>query len=363
MNKIKNLSEIDSPSLILIKEIMESNIEAALEMVSLDRFRPHVKTNKILEVCKILKNKGVTKFKASTISELEMLGMIDAKDVLLAHQLTPLKMERFINLSLKYPNTKFSCVFDNYENLVCFDDFLDSYDFKQDIFIDVNVGMNRTGLPCNELIVFFQKILKLKNINIKGFHIYDGHIRETNIDKRNEIVKEVFNQAYLQIEMIENLHNCKFQIVAGGSPSFSVHSQNSRVECSPGTFVFWDWKYSRLFPDLKFECAVYIISRVISILDSKTICLDVGHKAVAAENPFPRLKFLNFPEAKSIMQSEEHLVIEITDTSNIKIGDVLIGIPDHICPTIALHENIHVIENNVYVYDWNIIARKRKINI
>ncbi|MFK7100300.1 alanine racemase [Flavobacterium oreochromis] len=342
---------------------MERNIEVALDMVPLDRFRPHVKTNKTSEICKILIEKGVNKFKTSTIAETEMIAMLGGKDVLLAHQLTSVKMDRFIKLKFEYPKTFFSCIFDDFDNLAHFNELLKYHDIKQDVFIDVNVGMNRTGVNCNELIELYQQSLGLDNINIRGFHIYDGHIRESNVEQREVIVKDTFQLAYSKIEQIENSISKKFEIVAGGSPSFSVHAQNKRVECSPGTFIFWDWKYSRFFPDLKFECAVYIITRVISVLDGKRICLDVGHKAVSAENPFPRLKFLHLEEVKSLLQSEEHLVIEIEDTSKIKVGDVFLAIPDHICPTVALHECMHVIENNKYVFDWQIVARKRKINL
>ncbi|CAA7196350.1 alanine racemase [Chryseobacterium potabilaquae] len=363
IKEIHNLSILDSPSIILIREIMEENINLALNMVPLERFRPHVKTNKILEICEILKSKGVNKFKASTISELEMLGIAGAPDVLLAHQPTFVKMERFLKMIHSYPGTKFSCIFDNYENLNYFNELLKSFKITQDIYIDINVGMNRTGVSPSHLITLFEEALKLDNINIIGFHIYDGHIRETDIDERNRIVNEAFQQAYSKIETLEKKYNKKFIIIAGGSPSFSVHAQNPRVECSPGTFIFWDWKYSKILPDLNFKCAVYVISRVISIINSKKICLDVGHKAIASENPFPRIIFLDFPEAKSISQSEEHLVLEIEDTSNVKVGDIFIGIPDHICPTIALHEYLHVVEKGEYLYDWKVMAKNRKINI
>ena len=363
MNETIDLSGIDSPSIILIREIMEKNIAVALDMVPLNRFRPHVKTNKTPEVCKILIEKGVNKFKTSTIAETEMMAMLGAKDVLLAHQLTSVKMERFIKLITEYPETHFSCIFDNFDNLAYFNEILKYHKIKQDIFIDVNVGMDRTGVNCYKLIDLYQQSSTLDNINIRGFHIYDGHIRESDVMQREITVNKTFQQAYLKIEQIENFTNKKFEIVAGGSSSFSVHAQNKRVECSPGTFIFWDWKYTRLFPDLKFECAVYIVTRVISVLDGKRICLDVGHKAVSAENPFPRLKLFHFPEAKSLLQSEEHLVIEIEDTSKVKVGEVFLAIPDHICPTVALYEYMHVIENNKYVYDWQIVARKRKINL
>jgi len=53
-----------------------------------------------------------------------------------------------------------------------------------------------------------------------------------------------------------------------------------------------------------FEYAALVISRVISIVDGYTICTDLGHKSVAAENPLPRVHFLNAPDAVPVAQSE-----------------------------------------------------------
>ena len=46
---------------------------------------------------------GIKKFKAATIAEAEMLGMIKAPDVLLAYPPTVPKIKRLIRLIQKYP--------------------------------------------------------------------------------------------------------------------------------------------------------------------------------------------------------------------------------------------------------------------
>lgn len=71
-------------------------------------------------------------------------------------------------------------------------------------------------------------------------------------------------------------------------------------------FSFNDWGYKQTLIDEPFEYAALVISRVISIVDNKTICTDLGHKSVAAENPLPRVHFLNAPDAKPIGQSERN---------------------------------------------------------
>ena len=93
-------------------------------------------------------------------------------------------------------------------------------------------------------------------------------------------------------------------------------------------------------------------------------CLDVGHKSISAENELnKRIYFLNAPELTFIGQSEEHLVVDAGKDHHYKIGDVLYGLPYHICPTIALYERAITIENNQISGEWRNIARDRKISI
>ena len=94
-------------------------------------------------------------------------------------------------------------------------------------------------------------------------------------------------------------------IVAGGSPTFPIHAQTADVECSPGTFIYWDKSYGTLLPEQPFVPAALVITRVVSLPTKTTLCLDVGYKGVASEkNLQHRLYFLNAPDAAVISHSE-----------------------------------------------------------
>ena len=126
----------------------------------------------------------------------------------------------------------------------------------------------------------------------------------------------------------------------------------------------FDFGYSNLFPEKTFKIAVQIISRVISKPTSSSICIDLGHKSVAAENPIEnRVRFIDFPHWTLKSQSEEHGIIDVQDHSNIEIGQIIRMYPYHICPTVALHQNLQVIEHDDLVGEWLVKARNRKINI
>jgi D-serine deaminase-like pyridoxal phosphate-dependent protein len=141
-----------------------------------------------------------------------------------------------------------------------------------------------------------------------------------------------------------------------------MHARQQDRECSPGTYVFWDFGYQR-YADLDFQIAALVVTRIISKPTPNCLCLDLGHKSIASENPQPRVQFLNLPNAVAVMHSEEHLVIKTHDTPDWNIGDVLYGVPRHICPTVALHDLCYPVVNGTAGEPWPIEARRRKITI
>ena len=362
---IQNIGSIDSPALVVYKERITENIRLLKSMVNDDttHLRPHVKTNKITEVCQMMLDAGITKFKCATIAEAEMLALIKAPDVLLSYQPVGPKANRLAKLVEHYPSTSFSCVVDNIHAAEHLSNVFTEKNLLLDLYIDLNTGMNRTGIQPSHATQLFEAVELLPSIKVVGLHAYDGHIRDTNVDQRKHSVDVAFSKVIVLAETIEAITNQPLKIVAGGSPTFPMYAARKDVECSPGTFVFWDWGYKYGMPDEPFDYAALVITRVISIVDEHTITTDLGHKSVAAENPFPRVHFLNAPDVLPISQSEEHLVAKVPDSSLFKIGDVLYGVPVHICPTVASYERAIVIEDNNAVDEWKVIARDRRINI
>src|SRR5207237_4821328 len=125
-------------------------------------------------------------------------------------------------------------------------------------------------------------------------------------------------------------------------------------ECSAGTCVLWDLGYGDKFADLPFQTAAVLLTRVISKPGKNRLCLDLGHKAVAAENPPPRVRLFELPEAIAIMHSEEHLVIESPRAEEFQIGQCLHGIPHHVCATLALYNEAWVVQNGSARECWPI---------
>jgi D-serine deaminase-like pyridoxal phosphate-dependent protein len=349
-----NFSNIESPGLLVNPEIVKNNIQWVLNQVDNNptRLRPHIKTHKTREVNQLLLAAGITKFKAATIAEAELLALDEAPDVLLSMQPTGTTLYRFIALVKKYPNTSFACLLDDAQAAIT----LNAVSSNQRVFIDLNMGMNRTGIKPEDSLPLMMQIEQLPNLVLSGLHAYDGHIRDVQIEERQKHVEQDFQTFYSLLPQVRD----DLELVVGGTPSFLVHHQNPNYVCSPGTFVFFDTGYAKLYPENSLELAVQVIGRIISIPTDHTISIDVGHKSVAPENGIDnRLQFIEHPEWKLLSQSEEHGIVEVGDSSAFQIGDIVRMFPYHICPTVALHQYLQVGDGTV----WNVVARNRKLTI
>ena len=239
---ITNVAKLDSPALVVYPERVKENIRQLKKMIDdVSRLRPHIKTNKSRDVAELLIKEGINKFKCATIAEAEMLGMSKAADVLLAYQPLGPKLQRFLKIIKEYPSTNFSCLVDNVDAANEMSDALSHAKMKLNVFIDLNVGMNRTGIAADDSAYkLYLHCSRLKRITPIGLHAYDGHLRNPNINIRKMDCDQAFEQVEALKKRIVDAGLDVPIIVAGGSPTFPIHAGRGSVECSPGTFVYWD---------------------------------------------------------------------------------------------------------------------------
>ena len=364
--QVTDINELDSPALVIYPERVKANIQTAIRMIgNTSRLRPHVKTSKCRETITLMMEAGIEKFKCATIAEAETLGICGAPDVLLAYQPNGPKLQRFVNVIKKYKGTRFSCLTDNLKAANEMGAVFTTNALQVPVYLDINVGMNRTGIIAgDDALQLYVDCTSIKGIQPVGLHAYDGHIRDVDMEARTINCNKSFNRAAGLQKAIVEKGLPKPIIVMGGSPSFSVHCKRVEIECSPGTFIYWDKGYTDCCPEQNFLTAALVITRVISLPSATHICTDLGHKSIAAENELNRrVYFLNAPNLQPVSQSEEHLVLEAGAGHGFSTGDVLYGLPIHVCPTIALYEKAITIEQGRISGEWKTIARDRCITL
>ncbi len=357
---IKDTSKLASPSLLVYPDMVKSNLEKIKKQIDLNRFRPHIKTIKSKELIQMQLNAGIRKFKCATLKESSLLLELGVKDILIAYPLIAYQMEQFLDMVKQNPGIKLQCLVDSISAAQSMDQFAKELEIMVPVYIDVNLGMGRTGVIIQNLEDFYDELLNLDNLDIKGFHGYDGHIRVIDLADRIKVVESYFQEFLKVLKIVEEKANEKLICVFGGSNTFPIYMTYPFVECSPGTFMLWDWGYHENLPEQSFDFAAILFTRIISKPTINHICLDLGYKSVASESPIEQR--FHFPEHSNWIpkfQSEEHLVLEVpaSEWEGIQVGQELYGIPYHVCPTVAWYPFYQVVEHQEVNNTWAIAGR------
>jgi D-serine deaminase-like pyridoxal phosphate-dependent protein len=364
---LRDTSELLSPGLIIFRGVLRHNLESMITMAKgADRVRPHVKTHKMAEIIRLAESMGVRRHKCATLAEAEMVAAAGGTDVLVSYPLVGPNLKRFANLVRGYKSTTFRATVDDPDSARSLSDAASSLEKPIAVLLDLDVGMGRTGVAPGEAAAeLYALVDRLPNLVADGLHAYDGHIRDTDPAEREKktlaalepvlALRERFLRRGLEVP----------RLVLGGTPTFPVHAELDEpgVECSPGTVVLHDQSYAGRFPDLPFSPAALLLTRVVSHPRAGRLCLDLGHKAVAADPTGSRALILGLEDANPVIHSEEHLVIETARDAEYPIGTTLLAVPTHICPTVALHRRADVIEDGELVARWEVTARDRFVGM
>lgn len=363
---VENEADIPSPALLFYRSRIEHNLQLMLKIAgNAKRLRPHVKTHKTAEVIAMQIKLGITKFKTSTIAETEMCAAVGATDVLLAMPCVGINAHRLAELAVKFPETQFSSIADAEETIGFLATAAQQHNVTLGVYLDFDCGMARTGIVPGDAAAMLAHVIKdTPRLQFRGLHAYDGHIHDESLDVRRERCDAAFEPVLQFRCRLQGEGIVVKELVAGGSPTFGIHAGYDDRTLSPGTTVLWDFGYGDKYPaDLPFLPAAVLLARVISKPGTNRITLDLGHKSVAPENPHPRVRFEELPDAVALMQSEEHLVLETDRAHEFTIGQALHGIPRHVCPTVSMHGEVYVIEVGKTTERWPITARNRLITV
>jgi len=355
----ENEASVFTPAILVYPDRIQENIRRMIALAGdANRLRPHVKTHKIAEVIGLQVQLGITRFKCATLSEVEMVAARGGKDVLLAYPLLGPAIQKFLQLSELYPETRFAVTVDSLSACRQLSDLSRIRGKVVNVFVDLDNGMHRTGIAPGRALELIKSIMENAYLHFAGLHIYDGHIHELDFEDRKAHCEADFESVTRLITELENKGIPVDELACGGTPTFPVHARHlSRTLC-PGTPVLWDAGYREALPDLEFLPAAVIAGRVISE-PAGQLCLDLGYKSLASEMAHPRLQFLNLEHEGVLNHSEEHLVLSKGKTSKASVGDLVYALPTHVCPTMALQEQVYVVREHLVVDVWKVVARKR----
>lgn len=365
--EVANAHDVDSPALLIYPARVAENLQRMIRMAGgVQRMRPHVKTHKLPQIVELKLQAGIDKFKASTIAEAEMTAAAGGRDIVLAYQCVGPAGRRLTQLVRRFPETQFASLVDNPGTLAELSGVAQSANVTLTLLVDLNVGMDRTGIALGpEAIALYRQIDATPGVVAGGLHAYDGHLHHRQADEQKAATQQVRQRVKALITELKDGGLGVPKLIAGGTPTSPHWATDSETvaEVGAGTTVLWDYGQADVCPDMDYLNAAVLMSRVISRPTADRICVDLGHKSVAAEMPQPRVRWFGLEDAEPVLQNEEHLVLRTKRAADYPVGTVLYGIPRHICPTVALQSEVVVVRDGRAIDRWPVVARARRISI
>ncbi len=339
-----------SPALIVHLDRVRENVALILSHTgSPGRWRPHIKTTKIPAVYRELVRAGLRHFKCATTREARVLlevlreENVSDGDLLLAYPLRHPALGVLGELARTYTGTRIS--------VLCEDpDLALTIPEELSIFIDVNPGMDRTGVPLSEP-ERLQAVVAAAANRFRGIHFYDGHLHGP-VEQREAEIFACYDKA---LELCIKLRDAGFpaeEIITSGTPAF-LHALRypgfQRTDglthrVSPGTVVFHDWRSERENPGLDLTPAAVLFTRVISRPRHGLATCDAGSKSVAAEGDHACALVIGHPNLEAQTPNEEHLPLRAIEGEAPALGKELFLVPHHVCPTVNLAEQVLVVD-------------------
>lgn len=360
---------IPSPALVIDLAAITDNLDQMIATSGdINRLRPHCKTHKMLELSKLEVQRGITRHKAATFAEAEMVARAGATDVVLAYPVVGPNLRRAAEFRHRFPQTRLTVLADDHAAIEAMGEITSTAGITLDVLLDLNVGMDRTGIDPTlpEAFSLYERLSKTPGLTAAGLHVYDGHLHQTSVDERVAAVRDVWAKVSSFRDRLVAAGMAVPHIICGGTGTFGPWSriEDAGIELSPGTCVLHDWGYALKFPEMDYHAGAYVLSRVISRPTPTRVTLDMGHKAVSPDQALGQRVWL--PEiagGKQVLQSEEHLVVESNNRDSFRVGDVVWGIPRHVCTTVPLYPFAYVAKNGEVVDRWEISARNRQWTI
>jgi D-serine deaminase-like pyridoxal phosphate-dependent protein len=150
-------------------------------------------------------------------------------------------------------------------------------------------------------------------------------------------------------------------VVSGGStPSFAHTDVDVLTEARPGVYVFGDasqWELGAMTPgSIALTCRATVVSHA-----SGRAVLDSGGKALAADRaPYNSGagRLLDHPDARIVLLSEHHAVVDLAGAPLPPVGDQVDVVPNHCCAAVNLADELWV-EEGGELRPWPVAARGR----
>jgi D-serine deaminase-like pyridoxal phosphate-dependent protein len=333
--RIADIEQMLTPALIVFEAAVDSNIAASIKHAGGDpnRLRPHIKTAKLQRVIRRYVHFGILQCKCATTREFEVACASGMRDVLVSYPMMGRNARRIEELSARYPDVVVAVLVDHRDQI-------EQWGRSIGIFIDVNPGMDRTGISSerSEMALDLAHAIIGSRRTFRGLHYYDGHLGSYEFETRRSLAIKGYEQLARLASAIEDAGIQVGEVITSGTFVFMFASDFAPLvqakwahRLSPGAAIYGDTNVIQNIPaEYGFHPAIVVATRVVSHPRSDLLTCDAGLKAVAGFAGLPNCAVLGRPDLVPQRMSEEHLTLQAPPDSVLPdLGSILYLVPRH----------------------------------
>lgn len=326
-----------TPIPVVFESVVDQNIAAVISRLgSPRRWRPHIKTARAQWTIERMVKAGITAVKASTVQEATTALAAGVPDVMLAFPAVAGRLNLVGRVAaLNQGKAKVSALVDSVS-------VIDDWPSGLDAFVDLDVGMERTGFPVQDdgRVLAAARRLRKQGIRFRGLHVYDGHLGALPEEERAEAVRAWLGRVIEIANLLERNGQGVEEIVVGGTQTLSsllasdLESLPFRLTLGPGTLVYADLTTLERTPSGFVRAAYVVLTTVVSRPTPRRITVDAGLTAIQVDQGSPHCEAIGWSGLRPLRPSQEHLPFDVKGKSP-KIGSVIALLPRHVDTSIS----------------------------
>ncbi|MGF1471752.1 MAG: alanine racemase [Rubrobacteraceae bacterium] len=356
-----------TPYLLIDGAKMERNIHRMAAVAGRARvnLRPHVKTHKVPLIAEKQLEAGAVGITVAKVSEAEVMVDAGIRDIFIAYPVvTEPQVRQALELSREVDLT---VGVDSLEGAERLSEAAKEAGVSLDVRLEADTGLRRTGVPYDDAVEVARRVDRLQNLNLTGIYTYRGAVLGGS--KTLDLKAAGEEEGSLMVSLAERMREQGLEIrdvSVGSTPTAEyVAAVEGVTEIRPGTYVFYDRMQDRLGACSIEDCAATIVASVVSRPHKDVAIVDGGSKTfatdVSPDEPPINLsgygQVVGSPEITLQSLWEEHGRLAVSGEHDLGVDDRVQIIPNHICSTVNLHNEVYLLNEDADIQALRVAAR------
>ena len=327
--------EFGTPSVVVDLDLVERNIarlQAACQAAGIAN-RPHIKTHKCPVIARMQLQAGASGITCQKLGEAEVMAQAGFDDILISYNI--LGQNHIARLAALMARARVVACADNITVIDALATAAALAARRLSVLIECDTGRRRAGVETpREAVLLARAVAERRDLTFAGFLLYPP---ETAIPATQQFLDAAL--AGLREHRLE-----ASIISSGGTPNIvNIGKLAGATEHRAGTYVFNDRMMLAAGAARLEDCALYIVSTVVSRAGPERGILDAGSKTLTSDTGGldGHGLILEHPQARIYKFAEEHGFLDLSTLNDRpRVGDVVRIIPNHVCVVVNMVDRL-----------------------